>query len=255
MRYTLSVQSLFYSSLLLLFGFGSCNKCSKQNRTAIFVLVDQTDEYNFKKFTENYSKDIDNILRQYTFDQCAGGYFKLSTINDLSDNENYEAKYPEDEEVIPAGKTIKYIQDNLGLPDKFTQQVSTAMANIANTNVQFKNVRASKIYNPICEALNDLNELESEKKALIIYSDMLENSTAFRFYEKMTDPNPEKTLQQMATSCDCELPAIGDIEIYIVAHHNQNNDRVIEIGKKFWKKVFNNIKKAKRFSFDENLNI
>lgn len=246
---------LYLTALFIGFTFLAGCGCKEEKKTAVIVLVDQTDQYNFEQFTANYKKDIPKIVNAYTFDQCAGGYFQLSTINDLSDNTNHEAEYPEGGGIIEAGRTTKYVHDDLGLPDNFVKEIEHAYADVAAEKVNYKTMRASKIYGQVCEAVTELQTMEAERKVLVVYSDMLENSEVFRFYDHMKAPDAEQVLYNMQDQYGCAFSDLDDIEVHIVAHHNKANDRVLETGRRFWKKAFTELNNAKRFTFDEEIDL
>lgn len=115
-----------------------------------------------------------------------------------------------------------YRSEELGEEIQRRKKVSEYYESIsANFNQQRSDSigrKQSSVYRPIAEALIELSQSKSEKKVLIIYSDLMENAPDFSFNDEklfiQLSANPDSIMN--ALSKRNELPALDGIEIKIV---------------------------------------
>ena len=89
-----------------------------------------------------------------------------------------------------------------------------------------------------------MKKSEADNKYLIIYSDMLENSSLFSFYgsnwqnniEKMME-DPEKTLEQLSKKGPV-LPDLSEFEILVITSRTSQNDEKINLSEQLWQILF-----------------
>ncbi len=218
------------------------NACQTETAktTDICVLVDVTDE-KFKE--ENFvAENVPKLLKLMNLSTEKGGYsggtVKLSLINEISDAKSKTIS-------LEPGKTGMMGENPLNRKDavtKFTENLETSFGQLlASANW---GTYASKIYQKVTRELLKMKTLEGEKKYMIIYSDMLENSNLFSFYgnswktelEKMI-ANPEETLNKLSKSGPA-LPDLSEFEIYIIPKRTPENDEKVNLSEQFWTTLF-----------------
>ena len=228
---------------LFLFAFvfvASACKEEKVQNTAICVLIDVTDE-RFKD--DNFIADnLPKFLNLMKLDKETGGFsggqVKLSLINEVSDSKSKTVK-------IEPGETGLMGENPLNRKDqvdKFYTELESSFVKLLESADWGTN--ASKIYQKVARECIKMNRLEADRKHLIIYSDMLENSNLFTFYgqnwkagiEKMMD-EPEKTLEGLSKKGP-DLPDLSEFEIYIIATRTEGNDEKINLSEQFWTTLF-----------------
>ena len=233
-----------YTQLIILFFVfliicSSCNE-EKATNTHICVLIDVSDE-RFKK--ENYvSENIPKLLTLMNLNEQSGGFsggeIKLSLINEVSDAKSKIIK-------IETGETGLMGENPLNRKDqvtKFYSNLETSFTEIldkANWGTD-----ASKIYQKVTRELIKMKKSEADQKYLIIYSDMLENSSLFSFYganwksdvTKMIE-DPEKTLQELSKNGP-KLPDLSEFEILVITTRTSENDEKINLSEQLWISLF-----------------
>ncbi|QGY42467.1 hypothetical protein GM418_01995 [Maribellus comscasis] len=235
----MNIKKSGYYWILLLFTFASC-KTEVAKTTDICVLIDVTDE---KFRDENFvSESVPKLLKLMKLDKENGGYsgasIKLSLINEISDSKSKTAK-------IKAGETGMMGENPLNRRDevvKFCEQFEANFSQILASADWGTN--ASKIYQKVTRELIKMKNMEGDKKYLVVYSDMLENSDLFSFYgsnwetaiNKMIE-NPEETLDKLGKKGPA-LPDLSEFIIYIVPHRTPENDQKINLSEQFWTTLF-----------------
>ncbi len=226
----------YFSTLIILLPILFSCKEEPVSTTQISVLIDITDKrFEDKSFvTENLPK----FLQIMNLDKETGGYsggeIKLSLINEVSDSKSKTVK-------IEAAKTGLMGENKLNRKDEVDRFYSdlektfTQILNQANWGTD-----ASKIYQKVTRELIKMKNSAYDKKKMIIFSDMLENSNLFSFYganwktniQKMID-NPEKTLAQLAEKGPA-LPDLSEFEIYVITSRTAENDEKVNLSEQFW---------------------
>jgi hypothetical protein len=227
--------------LFLLFTFllASC-KNEIASTTQICVLMDVTDE-NFQD--ESFVADnLPKYLKLMKLDKNTGGFsggeIKFSLINEVSDSKSKTIK-------IASGKTGMMGENPLTRKDevdKFYAELENSFSELLNS-INW-GTDASKIYQKVTREIIKMKKLEADKKYLIIYSDMLENSKLFSFYgakwknniEKMIK-SPESTLENLSKTGPA-LPDLSEFEIYIITNRTSANDEKINLSEQLWQGLF-----------------
>lgn len=230
---------IILSALLLLALFNSCKTESPQN-TVISVLIDVTDErFQDDNFVaENLPKFLTLMKLDKETGGFSGGEIKLSLINEVSDSKSKTVK-------IDVGETGMMGENPLNRKDeveRFYKELEQSFTSILE-NADW-GTNASKIYQKVTRECIKMNRIEADRKYLIIYSDMLENSPQFSFYgsnwktqiEKMT-AEPDKTLENLSQKGPT-LPDLSAFEIYIIATRTLGNDEKINLSEQFWTTIF-----------------
>lgn len=228
-----------YLIFIFLLIWSSCKE-EKVITTQICVLIDVSD-VRFKN--ENYvSENVPKLLTLMKLDKqssgFSGGEIKLSLINEISDSKSKTIK-------IKSGVTGLMGENPLNRRDeveKFKTELEESFsAVLAQVNW---GTDASKIYQKITRELIKMKNSAADKKYLIIYSDMLENSNLFSFYganwktniEKMME-DPNTTLEKLAKNGP-SLPDLSEFMIYIVTMRTPENDEKINLSEQFWTSIF-----------------
>ena len=138
---------------------------------------------------------------------------------------------------------------------KFQSDLSSKISELLKDNDW--NKEKSKIYQNVCRELNNLKKADTKhSKTMILFSDMLENSTLLSFYKSNTDVliNQIESFEKNTLSKDCAIPDLSEIEFYVVTNRNKTNDELINKAERFWKALFK-LKNVKHFSFDAELHL
>ncbi|WP_167605195.1 hypothetical protein [Maribellus sediminis] len=225
-------------ALLLVLIFSSCKKQEVQY-TQVCVLIDVTDEkFRDDNFvTENLPKFLKLMKLDQESDGFSGGEIKLSLINEVSDSKSKTIK-------IATAETGMLGENPLNRRDE-VQRFSTELKESFTTILENADwgTDASKIYQKVSRELLKMKRNEADRKYLIIYSDMLENSKLFSFYglnwkqqiEKLAE-DPELTLDQLAKNGPA-LPDLSEFEIFVVVTRNPENDEKINLSEQLWTSI------------------
>jgi len=230
------MKKLIIFPLLILFTlFVSCTSETAQT-TAITVLIDVTDErFKDESFAdENLPKLLTLMNLNKESGGFSGGSIKLSLINEVSDSKSRTIK-------IEKGETGMMGENPLNRLDAvkhFYENLELGMNEVL-AKAQW-GTESSKIYQKLTRECIKLSRISADRKYLIIYSDMLENSKQFSFYgqhwkskiEKMM-VDPENTIETLAVKGPA-LPDLSDFEIYIIATRTLGNDEKINLSEQFW---------------------
>lgn len=242
---------LFLSVLLI---FNSC-KNEPAKTTQICVLIDVTDErFKDEKFV---SENLPKLLQLMELDQQTGGFsggeIKLSLINEVSDSKSKTIKI----ETGVSGLMGENPLNRKDEVDRFYKELENSFTQILNKANW--GTDASKIYQKVTRELIKMKSTTADKKYLIIYSDMLENSNLFSFYGanwksnilKMVE-DPDATLEKLAEKGPA-LPDLSEFTIYIITTRTAENDEKINISEQFWITLFEN--QGATVSFNSGLEI
>lgn len=230
-----TILSAFALVLIIL----SCKE-EKPQLTAISVLIDVTDErFKDEQFiADNLPKFLSLMKLDKNTGGFSGGQIKISLINEVSDSKSETIK-------IATGKTGMMGENPLNRKDEVNRFFTELEESVAKVlEVANWGTDASKIYQKVTRECIKLNKIEADRKYLLIYSDMLENSNLFSFYGKnwknqigqlMT--TPEATLDKLSKKGPT-LPDLSEFEIYIIATRTPGNDDKINLSEQFWTTMF-----------------
>lgn len=230
------IKSFF---ILVLFANFGC-KTETPQYTAITVLIDVSDEKfrdeNFKN--ENLPKFLSLMDLDIEKGGFSGGEVKLSLINEVSDSKSKTIK-------IPCGEPGMMGENPLNRLDavkQFHEKLGGGISDILEKADW--GTDASKIYQKVTRECLKMDRISADRKLLIIYSDMLENSKQFSFYgnnwkaqiENML-LDPEATIGKLAKNGPA-LPDLSEFEIYIISARTSGNDEKINLSEQLWTGIF-----------------
>jgi hypothetical protein len=240
--------SSIITALLLLFIAG-CSDNNRPGSTSITVVFDITEA----EFCDTllYAKDIPIILKKTNIDTTTANYagitIRYDLLSDLYSDKGITIRL----DSAPSGFVDGVNEyDRIDEIKTFQQKAKSSVGSL------FKGIECkkdkSKIYETLCRLLQKLTADNANRKVLIVYSDMLENSSLFSFYDKDADKRILEmikhigaTEKQWSDSCGCSLPALSDIEIIVINRHNSQDDDKAELAERFWTILFqlNNVGK------------
>ncbi|MBN1822019.1 MAG: hypothetical protein JW833_14960 [Prolixibacteraceae bacterium] len=244
------------SSVLFLIAIILVSSCKKEvpPTTGITVLIDVSDEkFRSPDFVSGNTASILKIMKIDNDEgKFAGGSVKFSLINDISDSQSQQVS-------LKTGKPGLMGENPLIRNDEVNKFISDIESVFTKTvNSAEWGTDESKIYQKVARELNNLNEQESDRKVLIIYSDMLENSSLFSFYgpnaktaiEKYI-ATPNETLEEFSRSAP-KINTLNNIGIIIITNRNNENDNLVNLSERFWTAMFSNL--GATVSFSSSLN-
>lgn len=225
--------------LVLLFLLNSC-KTETPQTTAISVLIDVTDD-RFKDddfISENLPKFMSLMKLDKETGGFSGGEVKLSLINEVSDSKSKTIKI----EVGETGMMGENPLNRLDEVEKFYTELSASLSDILSKADW--GTDASKIYQKVTRECIKMSRAEADRKYLIIYSDMLENSKLFSFYGQNWKSQIEKMMTEVESTIEKlskngpVLPDLSELEIFIITTRTSGNDEKINISEQFWTMLF-----------------
>lgn len=234
----LSIITLF--SCKLIFGEGE-----PPLSTTTYIFVDKTDKKSTKEIITE--QQIDNIFDGIGWSEGGnlynGGSLKIMEINDVSMNKavTFELHKADESKMTSNERSIKV--------RKFKKEVKSSILKFVS-ELSFGNEQ-SEIYRNLCKQIQNLNNEKSDKKNIIIYSDMLENSPIFTLYGKVI--NTKEILSRAEK--ECSFPQMSEINVYIIPPVNIENKDLVSRSEKFWTELFlqKQVKKFNGFNVDLKL--
>lgn len=225
--------------------------CSNQPpKSYIFYLFIDITEPEFRN-ANDYLPDLYSILEEAKLDTSDGGNnsleIKIFKINDISEN---RSKTIFIEQGIPGWFGDNKL-DRSDLVVEFVNKLKNEMTSFLSHN-NFDRSQ-SKIYQNVCRELNTLHIKDFNNKYVVIYSDMLENSSLFSLYSVDQDFSDPTILKEMENTLknDCECPPLKDINIHIIASRTVENDPLVNNAQHFWTNYFHS--KNANVYFDSEL--
>lgn len=230
-----------------------CRACdcdgNKPLRFDICLLIDVTE----RAFQEEkiYESALDDICKRMDIDKLKnGGRVRLQLINDISEDRFKVIELQPDERGLMSKAEMDRLDEVAAFKKMLKQQLSDLVAKAT------WNKEKSLIYQPICRVLNDMAHSTTDLKALLVFSDMLENSELFSFYgargNSLTEEvnnEPARFVAKIENISGCTLPNLADVEIHFVCWRTVENDKLVNDAEKLWKSVFSTRKgSVKHFS-------
>lgn len=214
---------------------------TKTTTTESVVLMDITDK-------SLVSPKADEIVKLYDFDKSKwnGGVFRFSDISQVSINPTQEAS-------INAGN--QWLSNEFQRKDEIKLFENSIADIITKAEQGTTSQNKSSVYLPIANELNLLSQNKSEKRILIIYSDLFENTESLSFYRKKdfeklkTKPEQiQKSLEEQAS-----INSLSGIEIYFIYQPGDSKSDVnFQIVSGFYKKLLED--KGAKVNISANLN-
>lgn len=241
-------KGIFIVMSLFLISLSSCNLTLSEDpplSTTTYIFVDKTDKKAPKGIItdEQINKVFDSMGWIEGGNLFNGGSLKIMEINDISMNTAITFELPKGNASIRNGTTSQQRAVNVR---NFKKEVKDGITKFVST-LSFGN-EESEVYRNLCKQIRNLNDEKADKKNIIIYSDMLENSPIFTLYGKTIN---EKEIFIKAEK-ECIFPKMNEINLYIIPPVNIDNKDLISRSEKFWTTFFlqKQVKKFNGFNLD-----
>jgi len=198
----------------------------KTTTTAVVDISDVTDDFLLKP-------NLQDVLVLYSFDQSKwnGADFRFSDITQVSFNRVQHAKIEAENE----WRSNRFLREN---------KIKQVQKKIADILTQAQQATAgqnnSSVYYPLAQELNRLAQIKADKKYMLIYSDLMENSN-LSFYKKdilkKLNENPEEVRNILESNI--KLQSLDGITIFFLFQPNNiKEDERYKIASKFFKDFF-----------------
>lgn len=247
------MKALFISILFCL-SFFFLSSCTIEGggvlTTSTYIFVDITD-----------TTAIDNILTEKQVDEIVssmglnkggnifnGGSVKIFLIDDVSMSRAKTWELPKGNSGFFDGQPeLRRQQDVKESIKELKEMSSTFLKKVDLGKTQ------SEVYRNLCKEFKNLLSQPSDKKNVIIYSDMLEYSSVFSLYKYPMTAQEIKSIIKKADG-ECKMPNLEEINVYIVPPINVTNKDLVSQAEKFWSELFE-AKGVKTLKFDLNLDM
>ncbi len=220
MKNLLILMSLFLVTL-------GCNT-SPPTQTELYIYLDFTEGQDY---SQQLNQDLDNYAELLQVGENGSpnfGKVKVFPLYDLTSARSKTVKLKEGKSEFEANKFLRQKE-----VDKFKTKLSTALLEI-NETYTGKALNRSHLIEPICKGMQKLNKSAADRKVVLIYSDMLENSTIANFHGKSN--NSKDWHKRIDAACDPE--DVSDLDIYVVYPVDKKNDGKITKAAEFWTNYF-----------------
>ncbi len=176
----------------------------KSTITEISVLRDITD-------AQLSNPKAGEIIPLYDFETIKwnGGIFRFTNISNVSFNPSKEAK------IGTANEWLSNEYDREKEVKNFDSDVSKILNDAGSDSIGKKH---SSIYMPVAMELNRLSKSKASKRILIVYSDLMENSPEFSFYNAKTLVLLNSNYEVSRTKLNDLLPLqnLKGIDVYLL---------------------------------------
>jgi len=193
-----------------LFMFQSCSTNYYENDESI--LIDKTDTFlaSPDSTTIKNSFETDNGLWH-------GYMFRMLTLSDVDYNSVYEADFP------PACEYLSNVYDREDEEKIFFGKIDSAFAKVKSVP---PGKNHSSLYVPIATELKRLSESTAKRKTLIVYSDLMENSSLISFYKdenfQLLKLNPDSVKKLFEN--EITMPVLSGIDAYLIYQPKDNKE-------------------------------
>ena len=210
---------LFLLPLLLCF---SCSE-EKPLETDLYIYYDFTEGQNYSTQME---ADLDKYLQLMSLSDHSRNYGKVKVfpLHDIASTLSQSAKIKEGKPALEGNKYLRQ-KEVASFRDKLAEKLSMINGEYADQPLP-----NSHIYHPVCKGFRKLQDSDADRKVVLVYSDMLENSDLANFHSGK--PDFEKVKDRLDKACDCG--DLMDIELYVVHPIDKQNDKKIKNGWIVW---------------------
>ena len=219
------MKNLIFLMSLFVFALG-CNT-SPPTETELYIYLDFTEGQDY---TEQISQDLDNYGELLGIGENGSpnfGKVKIFPLYDFTSARSKTVQLKKGKSEFEANKFLR--QKEI---DKFKGQLLISLTEI-NEKYTGKELNSSHLIEPICKGMQKLNKSRVGKKVVLIYSDMLENSSIANFHGKGISTNWSKRID---STCDPE--DVSDLDIFVVYPIDKKNDGKITKAAAFWTDYF-----------------
>lgn len=220
------MKKITFFLLLILFGM-SC-QTTPPTQTDLYIYLDFTEGQDY---SARLAEDAEQYLELMELSEEGStnyGKIKIFPLYDVASARNKTVK-------IKAGKSE--FESNKFLRQKDIEKFQTQLLqDLQELNAQYtgKELNNSHIFEPICKGMRKLNKSSADRKILLVYSDMLENSDIANFHAK--GANAKDWTERFNAACDPE--DASDLEVHIVYPVDKSNDAKITKAADFWTNYF-----------------
>jgi len=192
----------------------------------------QTDLYIFLDYTEGQHYDLEEDVDKYfelmniTEENNRNfGQVRVFPIYDVASSVSQSVKLKEGKSKLEGNKYLR--QKEL---DAFKTKLVGKVESFNNMHTG-KSLKASHIFQPISKGMKKMEKSDADRKVMLIYSDMLENSQLANMH------GAQLNFTKVKTNFDQHWKGedISDIEMYIVYPIDKNNDTKIRKAGEIWR--------------------
>lgn len=213
----------------------------KNTTTELVIARDVTDSIIAQTKTE----EIFNLFG-LTENPLNGAIFKFQNLSDVSYNQRSQVK------IEPQNKWLSNEMERQGEIKKFTIAIESKLAKSTIDSIEKEN---SSIYLPIARELNQLSQSKSDRRILVVFSDLMENTPEFSLYRKGDFEllkNQPDSLQKRIEKQLLISPLSG-VEIYFIYQPKDiKSDERFQLISEFYKKLL--VSKGAKVTISANLN-
>lgn len=209
--------------ILLAFTFFAC-ETKPPTETEIYLYLDFTEGQDY---SERVEEDVTAYLELMELADLSSpnfGKIKVYPLYDVGSARGKTIKLKEGKSEMEANKFLRQKE-----VEKFRGQLVDFLQEV-NAEYTGKSLDNSHIFEPVCKGIKKLNNADADRKIMLIYSDLLENSDVANLHAKKA--NFKKWTAAFDTACDLE--DVSDLEFYIVHPVDKKNDAKIQTAADFW---------------------
>lgn len=233
---------LFLISLIFLIACSS----EKATKTDLYIYLDFTEGQDYTKALEN---DVDHYLELMNVTEHSNrnyGMIRVYPLHDVGSATSKTVKLKEGKSELEGNRHIRNKEI-----DAFKGKLLSKM-NETNSNFTNKELKSSHIFTPICKGVKKMSKSDADKKVILIYSDMLENSELANFHSSQIKYESLKSNFDQA----CGIEDMSDYEVYIVHPVDKHNDKKIRKAENLWGKYLQDKGlDADNFHFDTSIEL
>lgn len=233
----------------------------KIENTDVYLFMDTSSQLN--RDQELLTSSIPAILNKIGVSDMkgglSGGQVKLFLLGEVSRSPYKTISIESGEGGLMDERSNRYIRSDE--VKSFKAEIVTAIETAIETEDWGRS--NTKIYQQLCREFRSLKASNADHKVVVIFSDMLENSDLFSFYNEEGKPGLRQVkgwLKDQAAltkavgnlSADCAFPNLDDIEIHIVSNRSKKTDELINVAEQFWTRMFT-MKGARKVSHGAEL--
>ena len=214
---------LFLITILLLVG---CADNQPVTNTELFIYLDYTEGQDYSDLLENDVDKYMTLLNVTEENDRNFGKIRIYPLHDIGSSLSKTVKLKEGKSKMEGNRYIRQKE-----VDKFKTQLLEKTTTI-NDSYTGKALKSSHIFSPLCKGVHKINNSNADRKVIVIYSDMLENSDLGNFHSgKLKYEDLKKNFDGF-----CEFEDLSDCEVYIVHPIDKRNDNKIHTAEEFWSK-------------------
>jgi len=196
--------------------------------TDLYIYLDFTEGQDY---TNQFNEDIEAYKELLHIEEAGSSNFgkvKIFPLYDLTSARSKTIKLKEGKSEFETNKFLRQKK-----VDQFQVKLLGALTEINDTYTG-KALNKSHLIEPICKGIQKLNNSDANRKVVLIYSDMLENSNIANFHAKKG--NDKIWTKKIDKACNPE--DVSNLEIFVVYPVDKKTDEKISNAAKFWTDYF-----------------